>query len=186
MRSLVEAHRRDRDELVRLALTDLAVVWRGVTTGEAAREALMDTLPALAGTYGTAATALSADWYDDMRDAAAVRGRFAAVPAELPDRGRTDSLARWGIGPLFAAEPDFAAAKTLVDGGFQRIVADAGRNTVIGSLKEDPRGRGWSRQTSGSACGFCEMLAGRGAVYSADTADFQSHDHCFCVAVPRW
>jgi hypothetical protein len=28
------------------------------------------------------------------------------------------------------------------------------------------------------------MLAGRGSVYSADTAEFEAHDHCGCSAEP--
>jgi hypothetical protein len=28
------------------------------------------------------------------------------------------------------------------------------------------------------------MLAGRGAVYSADTVDFHTHGHCGCTAEP--
>jgi hypothetical protein len=30
------------------------------------------------------------------------------------------------------------------------------------------------------------MLAGRGAVYRRDTADFAAHDHCRCGAAPSW
>ncbi len=184
--TLVRAHRRDIEELLRLALGDLSLVWREIGTADQARDALMDVLPGLSEVYGSAAATLGADWYDEMREAAEVTGPYRATPAELPDRGRTDSLARWGIGPLFGAEPDFDAAKALVAGGFQRLVADADRNTVLMSSARDPRGNRWSRQTTGVSCEFCVMLAGRGAVYRADTADFQAHDHCDCLATPQF
>jgi hypothetical protein len=70
-----------------------------------------------------------------------------------------------------------------VAGGFQRIIADAGRDTVMESLKADPQGRGWRRQTRGG-CDFCTAIASKGAVYSAESVLFSSHDNCGCVAVP--
>lgn len=65
-----------------------------------------------------------------------------------------------------------------------RHAMNAGRETITASVAADPAGRGWRRVTSGRACKFCQMLAGRGAVYSADTADFQCHDGCNCSAEP--
>src|SRR5690606_3304621 len=74
---------------------------------------------------------------------------------------------------------------TLVAGGVSRIIADADRGSITRSSIEDPASDGWQRQGAGS-CAFCAMLIGRGAVYSEATADFASHDHCRCSAVPAW
>jgi hypothetical protein len=178
--TLVRAHRRDLEALVALALADLGKVWQDISDGDTARTALMDTLPALALLYGSAVASLAADWYDEFRDAEQVPGRFTAVTAELPDRGRTDALARWGISPLFATEPDFLSARTLVAGGFQRLVADADRSTILRSVTADPKGTGWERVTSGG-CDFCQSLAG--GPYATEK-QFQSHDNCGCIAVP--
>jgi hypothetical protein len=52
------------------------------------------------------------------------------------------------------------------------------------SVAADDYAQGWRRVTSGAACGFCRMLAGRGEVYTEATADFASHDHCGCGAEP--
>jgi hypothetical protein len=179
-----EAHRRDLLALTALAIADLDVLFRRAGSADEARDLLAGVLPELVAVYGAAAATLAADWYDEVRDADGVPGRFRAIPADLPDRGRTDSLAGWAVGPLFSAVPDFAAAKEKAAGGLHRIVADAGRQTVIRSVGADPRGAGWSRRVSGESCDFCRMIAGRGAVYSASTADFSSHDHCDCAAVP--
>lgn len=65
-----------------------------------------------------------------------------------------------------------------------RHVLDGGRETITATVAADPEVRGFRRVTSGSACKFCSMLAGRGAVYSADTARFASHDGCSCSAEP--
>lgn len=184
-RSLVEAHRRDLRQLTNLAESDLRILFRQFDTAEAARDGLMDVLPRLTALYGAAAATLGADWYDDLRDASEARGRFLAIPADLPEQGRTDSLARWSVSPLFAAKPDFGTTLVKVAGGLQRIIANADRDTVRASSVQDRSARGWARAGSGE-CGFCQMLIGRGAVYTEATADFDSHDHCGCVAVPEF
>jgi hypothetical protein len=171
-------------ELVRLAETDLAVVWRDVSDGEMGRDVLMIVLPDLVATYGSAAATLTADWYDDTRDDAIGDTRFRAITAELPDAGRTESLARWAVGPMFYPEPDPGSALTLAQGGLQRIVADASRYTVAGSAVADPAARGWRRVGTGRNCEFCNMLISRGAVYTESSAEFKSHDHCNCAAAP--
>lgn len=184
MPTLTAAHRRDLAELTGLAQKDLTLIWARFNTAEIARDGLMEVLPRLVSIYGSAAATLGADWYDEMRDAAAVKGRFRAIPAELPDQGRTDALARWGVTPLFSATPDFASSLTLVSGGLQRIIFNADRESVTRSSVADPKASGWQRVGSGASCEFCSMLLGRGAVYSEATADFLSHDHCNCGAEP--
>lgn len=183
MPTLTAAHRRDLAELTGLAQNDLSLIWATFNTATAARDGLIKLLPRLVAIYGSAAATLGADWYDEMRAAAVVKGRFRAIPVELPDDGRTDALARWGVSPLFKAEPDFTSALTLVSGGLQRIVSNADRESVTRSSVADPKARGWQRVGAGE-CDFCDMLIGRGAVYSEATADFESHDHCKCSAEP--
>jgi hypothetical protein len=181
----VRAHRRDLSELVRLAQNDLRVAFRGFDTADAARDGLTVLLPRLMSVYGEAAASLAADWYDDQREAAEARGRFSPILADLPDRGRTDSLARWAVGPLYQADPDFATTLAKVGGGLQRIIANADRQTIQATSVADPGARGWARAGVGE-CDFCQMLIGRGAVYTEATADFESHDRCGCVAVPAF
>lgn len=167
-----------------LATNDLDKVWRKVTTAELARDALIELLPLLVQVYGSAAAALAADWYDDRRTEAGAEGSFTAVPVEVDDAG-TDELTRWSVSPLFQSEPDWDAARTLVIGGLQRRVTNAGRFTVVESSLADPGALGWQRVGAGS-CAFCQMLISRGAVYTEATASFASHDHCRCAAVPAF
>lgn len=181
----IREHRRDLAALVGIAENDLRLLFREFDTADAAQEALRDVLPSLVAIYGSAAATLGADWYDDLRDGAGARGRFAAIPAELPDRGRTDALAGWAVGPMFQAEPDKATTLVKVVGGVQRIIANADRFTIMGSSVADPAARGWQRAGSGN-CDFCRMLIGRGAVYTEASAAFDSHDHCGCVGVPAF
>lgn len=172
-------------DLAVLAGNDLAALWRQVSTPDEARDALRDVLPPLTQTYSLASATLSADWYDDVRDLVEAKGRFRAIPASVDDLG-ADALAGWGVTPLYKAEPDWAAARTLVAGGLQRRIANASRYTVAGSAVQDPSARGWQRVGSGASCDFCSLLLGRGAVYTEATATFESHDHCNCAAEPAW
>lgn len=67
-----------------------------------------------------------------------------------------------------------------------RHALDGGRQTLMQTIKADPRAQRWERVTSGNGCDFCQMLADRGAVYKEDTVDFEAHDHCTCSAEPGY
>lgn len=176
--------RRSIADLNALAAADLRSLWSSVTDAVEARQALEDILPLLVRTYGSAAATVAANWYDDLRDELGVKGRFFAIPADIDDQG-ADVLARWGVTPLFDAEPDWHRAQVLVEGGLQRRIANAARATTTFSSTEDPQAQGWQRAGSGE-CAFCTMLIGRGVVYTESSADFASHDHCNCHAVPAF
>lgn len=175
------ALRRSTGQLVGYAKRDLNALWREVSDAAQARTALMDILPALVETYGTAAATLAATWYDDARAKAAVKGTFEAIPIEANDRG-AQALAGWATETATSVE----ALQTLVLGGLQRRIADHSRLTIMDSSIKDPRAKGWRRVGDGSSCDFCSMLLERGAVYREDTADFTAHDHCGCWSEPDW
>lgn len=172
--------RRSIADLVRLAENDLNVLFRqiGDARSKALREALMDVLPALVETYGAAAAAVAADWYDELRLEAAATGRFSAIPAEIPRAGES-SLIGWAMDTA----KDDAAFKSLIMGGLQRRIANGSRGTITRSSYADPQSAGWKRIGSG-ACPFCRMLIERDQLYSEASADFASHDHCNCQAYP--
>lgn len=187
MSALLKAHRAELKTLTRLAERDLTLIWEGLNHADAiaTRDALAEILPDLVSMYGAAAATLAADWYEEMRIEAAIDSAFTAITATLPDLGRTEALAGWAVGPLFGAEPNTATALANVAGGLQWIIADADRETIMESSIADPAARGWERVADGG-CGFCEMLAGRGVVYSESSADFASHNNCQCYAAPAW
>lgn len=133
----------------------------------------------LAGAYLAAARAESG-----------VSGAALIVPTVLASSQLDGSLAATARGGYFTAltyyPPDKASDVTMVRtaGALGRLVLNGGRETITDSLKADPKGQGWRRVIAPSACDFCVMLAGRGSVYSAETARFSSHDHCACSALP--
>ena len=73
----------------------------------------------------------------------------------------------------------------LAGNAMTRLALDGGRSTIIQPLRQDSGAR-YQRVLGGQGCEFCQMLAGRGAVYSADTADFEAHDKCACTPEPVW
>ena len=108
-----------------------------------------------------------------------IREITTALDARGP-AGIKDRIAK-GISPPAAAR----AAREAVKAAGARRVREADRQTVMRSVAADPRATGWRRITHGG-CKFCNMLAGRGEVYTADTVRFASHDHCRCTAVPAY
>ncbi|HEX6458796.1 MAG TPA: hypothetical protein VF032_07755 [Thermoleophilaceae bacterium] len=178
--SRYEEFRRAIRDLGIVAQGDLAVLWRSVRDARDAKEALMDLLPDLVETYSLAAGSLAADYYDALREEAGARKRFSAIVPEPGDTG-TQSLVAWALDTATDGE----SFKSLVEGGFQKRIANGARNVVTTSSVADPSAEGWMRIGSGE-CDFCAMLVSRGAVYSEESVDFAPHDHCHCQAAPAF
>lgn len=199
--------------LTLLASTELASVMQGLVGAPAdvALDALMDVLPALGDSYGAAAATLGADYFDEQRSSARVRGAYESTPADAVEGARWEALARWGVDPLRVSpavpkvdddgepidygpdrEPDYADAQTLLEGGLTRTIANQHRLTVVKNSIADPQARGWVRVVSADSCRFCKMLADRvgsggdPGVYTKASASFKAHDHCRCGVAPSW
>lgn len=151
---------------------------------ESARDQLLEFIPLLVAEYGEVAASFAADWYDEMRDAEGVPGRFRAKEQASPYTDATEGLVRRAAGSLFTENP----AETLValTASTGKYALAAGRQTVITATDSDPRASGWKRVTQSGACDFCRMLAGRGGVYKEHSAHFASHGDCNCASVPDW
>lgn len=170
--------RSDLERLVGLAGRDLDRLWRLIANGASAEVALHDLLPAIVREFGAAGAAVAAEWYDEARERAEVRGRFLAEPLAADDRG-THALVGWA---LTTAEDD-TTLRTLILGGIQRRIVDHARLTVTSSSVMDPRAEGWVR-VGRAECSWCaKYLDGeiRSVAY-----DFPAHDFCNCEAEPAF
>ena len=147
----------------------------------------------LVQSHARTSAGLASAFYRMVRESKGASGLYApqlvipstdAVVAGLQIVGPYNAAKQLSLGKL----PAEVAKNTLVNlsGETTRHVLNAGRKTIVETTKQDPKARGWRRETSGDACSFCTMLADRGGVYSADTADFEAHRHCGCVAVPAF
>jgi hypothetical protein len=151
---------------------------------ERARDELLAFVPALTVAYGEAAATVAADWYDEVRAAEGVRGRYVATMAAPFPAEHVQARVRFGASHLFTATP--AMMLPFLAGAVDEYVLQPGRDTIQRSSVADPRASGWHRQASAGACNFCRMLAGRGGVYRRETAAFAAHGNCGCIAVPSW
>ncbi|RYE42575.1 MAG: hypothetical protein EOP24_32060 [Hyphomicrobiales bacterium] len=179
---------RDLEALTRLADGDVQDLLRRFDVlaarndgGRALRDALNDVLPALVESYGLAAASIAADWYDEVREANEIRGRFQAIVDEVPDLG-TPALVGWAEKRALSYE----SFGSLVSGGVTKRVINQSRSVVMRSSIADPRASGWMRVAKPNACPFCAMLSGRGFVYKESTVDFYVHDSCGCLPAPNF
>ena len=140
---------------------------------------------ALVARYGQVSAMLAAQYYEAARLDAGVAGRFSPVPADPADLDAVTEVVKWATRDLWTPEPDVAPARAAAVAATEKLVLDAGRDTITGAVLADRKARGWARVTQPGACYFCVMLATRGAVYKTEaTAGFQAHDHDHCHPEP--
>ena len=173
------ALRTETAGLIRLAERDLAAMLAAVTDRATARDVLHDLLPALIVDYGQMGSAVAAEWYDEAREQAEIRGAFRAVPLEPSDRG-AEPLIRWALGEA----TDDAALASLILGGTQRRIADHVRLTLASSSIFDPQAQGWQRVGRGE-CDWCQQYLD-GEIHYVEGYDFPAHDNCRCSVRPAW
>jgi len=165
---------------------DLTQFWGALDLGrpEFARDALLEFVPVLVDTYGSAAASVAADWYDEARALEVTGGGFRAIAAAPVDPEVMRAQVRFGAQHLFTDDPLQTLA--FLTGSAQKYAIAPSRETVATSAIRDPKARGWSRVTRHGSCDFCTMLAGRGHVYTEATVGFEAHGHCNCAASPAW
>lgn len=171
-----EQFRRLVRDLNLQAQADLRAIWRSA----GGRVELAEVLAELVQSYGDASAAVAAEWYDTLRSDSGVGAGFRAVVPDPRNPG-TAPLIDWAASKAQSEE----AFRTLISGGIQRRITNYSRNVITTSAVRDPKSGGWMRTGTGE-CGFCAMLISRGAVYSKETVDFASHDHCECHVAPVW
>src|SRR5665647_1042983 len=169
-----------------LLLRDLDAFWSSLNLGDAARtrDALLKYVPLLVKQYGESAAVVAADWYDEVRAAEAIPGRFRASMMPSPYQDAAEPTARRAAGALFTDRPTDALMS--LESAVGKYALAAGRSTIATSSTRDPQASGWHREVRSGGCDFCKMLAGRGGVYKESTVHFAAHGHCNCAASPSW
>ncbi|WSJ90046.1 hypothetical protein OG430_42970 [Streptomyces sp. NBC_01304] len=123
-------------------------------------------------------------WGGRDRDAEAAQAKAsyyvhtAPVRKEL-QRGRLDD-------PAFLADLNETMTKAgrnlALDAG--RLAESGGRDALAEARENDPDVIGWYRKTDADPCGFCAMIASRGAAYSDYMEPDQFHRGCHCQTLP--
>jgi hypothetical protein len=133
---------------------------------------------------------VAARYQEDFRRAEKVAGRAAVkLAAPLSPRDVLTAIRGAGLSGIINSRKAGFSAQAAARNGLVKVlgqtallVLGGGRDTIIDSVAADPKVTHWQRVTSVEPCAFCAMLATRGAAFSADTADFEAHDHCSCTA----
>lgn len=192
MDTLTRQYRAQTLALRAQTIRDLQRLWPALTFGDLQRTypAWFAGAAALVTRDANRSAGLASLYLKGHRLNAGVPGepavRLAGVPAEKMSTAlRVTTLVAIKRSTLAGKSPEQAMVDAFVQssGAATRLVLDAGRDTIRQTVVNDPATAGWRRVTAGG-CDFCRMLAGRGAVYREETAEFASHDHCACSAEP--
>lgn len=157
-----------------LAQRDLTQVWRQVEDLDArtASQTLLSATPDIAEQYTTVSSMASAEFYDSRLPTST----FKAIPAAPPPPAQVEGSTRWALSALYRETE--ASPLALLAGSLQRMVFNASRETIVGSVRMET-GATYARYASATACPFCKMLATRGATYSTEEAAVE-------VGADRW
>lgn len=160
-------------DLVTLGVRDITDLMRSLAgeDPQAVAAMLSEVLPAISDPYATAIGDLSTDFYLTDRAQQGVTKPFAPPDPVIPDLQRVTNLARWGVAPLFAPEPDATAALSRLSGGVTGLLGNVQRETTLNLAQTDPsEGTRWQRMAMPGCCAFCALLASRGAAYRSKEA----------------
>jgi hypothetical protein len=190
---LTQVHRRQQLALRKVTLAEMERLWPALDWAN-----LDSTYPRFASEVATlvsknrrTSSGLAAAYLRAYRVASGLDGDLRIVIPQMPPeqfavslRSTSVAAAKSSAARGVAADMAMTNARSLASGAMARLVLNAGRSTVVESVRTDPRAAGWRRVLGGGGCDFCVMLAGRGAVYGEESADFEAHDKCGCTTEP--
>lgn len=134
-----------------------------------------------------------------QRHAALNGARVSAVPGLLDEARLRERLRITGpvgfkaaIGSGQSTDEALRHMATRMSGVADEMVRNGDRDVITGTARHGQGIVGWRRRLSGRSCGFCAMLASRGAVYvdrqratiAKDGTAY--HPHCHCWAEPLY
>lgn len=193
-RRLTEQQRLAQVRLGQLTVVQMHRLWRLLDAKEldATVAAWLDAAVRLVQQQYHVSAAIARTYYQAIRIAdvgSSLRGPLPTV--EFNDRPTQVSLMVTGpvrIQRAMRNGDDLARAMrvALADSASAAMmrVLEGGRDTLLAAVDADQQALGYARAASPNACAFCLMLASRGPVYGADTADFPAHGACACTAEP--
>lgn len=182
------------------SLRDLVTLWRVVdpTDLTGTIDTFVRAAVILAGARYADSAGLAANYYRLFRGAERVPGAASLVLAQpIPEEVMASTIRGAALAGIIDARRGGASLDVAQQAGFVRtagelakLILTGGRMTLIRSTAADPVATGWARVTSGDACAFCRMLAGRGPVYKAEqSAHFEAHSSpgpCACGVEPAY
>lgn len=164
----------------RLAEALMAIDLSDVAT---ARDAIIDVMEAFCLTYTDMAAVLGSEFYDSLREAQ-VGDRMGALAESGRDYKATEGAVRALMQIVVDGKPREMFEEQLLDRADAEI-RRAANMCVARNAKRDRLKVKYARVPyGGETCGFCIMLASRGAVYRDEEAASHAHANCDCRVVP--
>ncbi|MGW5633940.1 VG15 protein [Streptomyces sp. NPDC003832] len=199
--------------LTRLLQRDLLALRRLLDPGrlQATVPPWIDAVTEVVADYSETSATLAADFYDGEREAAGVPGTFTVPLADPPPDEQVDASLRWATKDLWPREEADATAAQLepldvrieaamrkADGAVERLVLNAGRETVQEAVRQDREAVAYARAAALGCCSFCALMSSRGAIYrdrgavGEDANDrfigndsvIKYHNFCRCQPIP--
>lgn len=193
---LTETHRLAQVRLGKLTVLQVRSLWPLLdpTALDATFPSWLRTVTPIVQAQRSASAQLAGRYLTAFRTLEVDAEPFAPVLADpAPARALTTSMLVTGPVSIKSAVKSGVPFALAVDTADVRAARAAmrhalagGRETILHSVRSDTRARGWQRVTSAKPCEFCAMLAGRGTVYTEESADFAAHDGCSCAAEPAY
>ncbi len=173
------------EQVQAIAADDVLHLWQILATDlgdgepvdpQAIIAALQEHLPGVVTGWAGIVADDTATWYREL----APEEKFTAtVPPDLIAPERIAASISWAVNTATTAQTAIAQ----LQGSVHRAIADAQRETVAyNASREQVRYR---RHCGYSACTWCLVMAGRGAVYKSSKSAVRGHDSCRCLAVPE-
>lgn len=190
-RALTEAHRVAQIRLGGAAMLRAAGLWSLLDVGDLDGSAPV-WMAATADQVGNAQaqSAAMAERYVSLYREAEIGTQSGPIVRPLSSTATTVEALRikgpvgikTAIGRGVTVERAYRAGMIAVQGMVMQLALGAGRGVIDGTARADGRSGRYRRVTDGTPCAFCAMLAGRGPVYSEETAYFRTHLRCGCTA----
>lgn len=184
----IARHREAREQVIEWARADLASLLDTIdwSDPDLAAQILLEMVPEIAQRHGVLVADIAAEWYDELRASAGVRGRYRARPAGPFDPNAIDGTVRRLIYSDTAGDIGALLAMHMT-----KWVMQPGRDTISDNAGRD-RAK-WARVPLGpEPCAFCLMLASRGFAYTSEHKAGKKrdgtkyHGDCSCEPVVDW
>jgi len=170
--SMVNGYDLTLSSLSTAALGDLRALLAEVEglEPERARRVLFQAFPALFDPYAVASSEVSASFYEEVRAAAGVPGSFTADALDGVEAPRWNGLVGFATQPAMFEQSASALMFSILSGGLTSVLSEIAADTIYGNAQNDPAAPRFQRVPKPGCCGFCGMLASRGAAYSSEAA----------------
>jgi len=170
--SVINGYDLALDSLSTAAMGDLRALLAEVDgmDQDKAKRVLFNAFPALFDPYAVASSEISASFYEEVRQAAGVDGSFAADTLDGVETPRWNGLVGFATQPAMFEQAANALMFSILAGGLTSVLSEVAADTIYGNAANDPAEPRFQRVPKPGCCGFCGMLASRGAVYSSEDA----------------